>query len=568
VSTITLESRVPADSRSVVLAKFLKETISGADFDSSDPNMPSRCHPGTRETIIRECQDFVLNREGRPKLRWVVGAAGVGKSAVMQSVAWDESGILSGIIVGATIFFSVNGRQDGTKAITTISYQLAVKHTPYRRFLQREVVHDPSLPRKSLSTQFKKLIVEPFIHKRILDSSSRVLIIIDGLDECASAPTQLELLGLISDFCITYPDSPLVWIIASRPEPHITSFFSRPEIKPVHEMQQILVDSDEAREDVTCYLRDKFREVQLASVTIRTLPRWPSEDDFSKIAEASSGLFAYASTVVRYIGDPTCGNPVGQLNEVLEVIDTGTSASLSGEDHPMARLDALYAHIMSKIPNKVKADTRKLLLSVVDYPCGCDSFQITCNMLGITQDAAYGATHHIRAIAIIPEPHEALDDDLQFVHKSYLDYLRDFNRSGFSPDIKSEIMELRIKCMLRILEEAPDGCEMDGVTKDNLRLSSELDLKKAPGTGDNISVSWPAFGEYDNRHLRCDMYGAAICTIGLGLAEREEAFQSLFCLRVLTTRFDKLPDAFCFDAFADCAFVSCIRFNLRMLLIL
>jgi hypothetical protein len=82
------------------MAEFLKETIPGAEFDSSDPNMPSRCHQGTRLAIIRECQDFVLQREGRPKLRWVVGAAGVGKSAVMQSVARDESDILSGIIVG------------------------------------------------------------------------------------------------------------------------------------------------------------------------------------------------------------------------------------------------------------------------------------------------------------------------------------------------------------------------------------------------------------------------------------------------------------------------------------
>jgi hypothetical protein len=410
------------------------------------------------------------------------------------------------------------------------------------------------------------LIVEPFIHKRILDSSSRLLIIIDGLDECASAPTQLELLGLILDFCITYPDSPLVWIIASRPEPHITSLFSRPEIKPVHEMQQILVHSNEAREDVTCYLRDKLVEVQLTSVTLRTLPRWPSEDDFSKIAEASSGLFAYASTVVRYIGDPTCGNPVGQLNEVLEVIDTGTSASLSGEDHPMARLDVLYAHIMSKIPNKVKADTRKLLLSAAEDPWKCDSFQITCNILGISQDAAYGATHHIRAVAIIPEPHEALSNDLKFFHKSYLDYLRNFNRSGFSPDIESEVMELRIKCALRIVEEAPDGCKIDGATKDRLRFLLSDCLKNGPGTGDNVSVSWPAFGEYNNRHLRWDMCGAAIWSMFYGLVEREEAFQSLFCLRVLSTCFDKLPRYFPFDAFADCAFVSCIRFNLRMLL--
>lgn len=145
------------------MASFLRETILGAEFDSSDPNMPLRCHRGTRLKIIKQCQDFILNREGRPKIRWVVGSAGVGKSAIMQSVARDESNVLSEIILGATIFFSVNGRQDGMKAITTIAYQLAVKLDTYRLFVQREIIRDPSLLRKSLSRQFNKFIVEPFI---------------------------------------------------------------------------------------------------------------------------------------------------------------------------------------------------------------------------------------------------------------------------------------------------------------------------------------------------------------------------------------------------------------------
>jgi hypothetical protein len=198
------------------MALFLKEMISRAEFDSSDPNIPLQCHPGTQLEIIKWCQDFILNRQGRRKPRWVVGAAGVGKSAIMQSVAQDEDNILSDIIVGATIFFSVNGRQDGTKAITTIAYQLAVKLNPYRLFVQREVTHDPSLLRKPLSKQFDKFIVEPFILQRILDCSSCLLIIVAGLDECANLLTQQEFISLISDFCITYPSLPIVWMIASR----------------------------------------------------------------------------------------------------------------------------------------------------------------------------------------------------------------------------------------------------------------------------------------------------------------------------------------------------------------
>src|SRR5215469_9722669 len=120
------------------MSSLLEHTIKGAEFDSSDPHMPLRCHPGTRSKIIKRCQDFILNRNGH-RIRWVVGSAGVGKSAIMQSIAHDESDVLSGIIIGATIFFSINGRQDGSKAIMTIVYQLAVKIERYRLFIHHKV---------------------------------------------------------------------------------------------------------------------------------------------------------------------------------------------------------------------------------------------------------------------------------------------------------------------------------------------------------------------------------------------------------------------------------------------
>jgi hypothetical protein len=546
------------------MTSFLKETIPGAEFDSSDPNMPLRCHPGTRLQIIKRCQDFILNREGRPKLRWVVGAAGVGKSAIMQSIAQDEYNILFDIIVGATIFFSVNGRQDGTKAITTIAYQLAVKLYSYRLFVQGEVTHDPSLLRKSLSTQFNRFIIKPFIHQRVLDPSSRLLIIIDGLDECANPSTQRELLGLVSDFCMTYPASPIVWMIASRPEPHITSFFSQLEAARSYEKEEISVDSDDAHEDVKRFLRDKFREVKMASITLRQLAQWPTEDDLFKVAKASGGLFAYASTVVRYISDLTYGDPASQLDDVLNIIEASTNSNVSGENHPLAQLDALYSHIISRIPAKVMVHTRKLLLlHVLEFNWG--SFHLCCNILGMTENTAYGATHHIRAVATVPGPDEAAENFLKFFHKSFPDYLRDFKRSGFSPDIDSEAQRLVYQCTLRIFEEAPDGVYMDGASGNDLAVFGGV-LKNGPGTGDNISVSWPVVGEHNNRKLRFNMFCGAIRKILHGLIFGEEALQSLLCIRVLTTCFATLDRNFPFVALTDFAFVSFIKFNPHILL--
>jgi hypothetical protein len=543
-----------------VMTSFLKETIRGAEFDSSDPNMPLRCHPGTRLKIIKRCQDFVLTCNGPKKLRWVVGAAGVGKSVIMQSVARDESRVLSNIIMGATIFFSVDGRKYGTKAIATIAYQLAVKLNPYRLFVQRELTRDPSLLRKSLSTQFNKFIVEPFVYHQLLPPSSRLLIIIDGLDECANPLTQRELLDLLSFFCITYPSSPIVWIVASRPEPHITSFFSQPKVTTTYEKEEILVDSEEAHEDVKCYLRDKLREIQMTSLVLQHLPQWPSDDNLFKIANASSGLFAYASTVVRYISDPTYGDPVGQLDDVLEFIEAGTKSNLSGQDHPMAQLDALYGHIMSKIPAEIMANTRKLLLV---YAVGSDLdfeyFHFNCNMLGMTENDAYGATHHIRSIAIVPEPAEAAKKPLGFFHKSFLDYLQDFERSGFSRNILFEAEQLRDQLAHRILEQAPDGVYLDGASKWDLNLGQGI-LKNCSGTQDKIAVSWPAVGEDNDCEMRFDIFRMAVSLLTRGLGDNSESLRSLLCMHVLTTCFTKLREYFPLDAVRDFPFVSYTKF--------
>jgi hypothetical protein len=163
-------------------------------------------------------------------------------------------------------------------------------------------------------------------------------------------------------------------------------------------------------------------------------------------------------------------------------------------------------------------------------------------------------------VAIVPGPDEAANKGLEFYHQSFPDYLRDFKRSGFSPNIDSEAEELMDQCGLRVIEEAPDGVYMDGASGSDLATLGGV-LKNGPGTGDNISVSWPAVGELNNRKLRFHMFRNAIWLLLEGLSGREEAFQSLLCVRVLTTCFASLDHKFPFDALPDSVFVSCITFD-------
>ncbi|KAF9442903.1 hypothetical protein P691DRAFT_809759 [Macrolepiota fuliginosa MF-IS2] len=436
---------------------FMKElgehTIPGAEFDSSERDPPPQCHPGTRLKIVERTQDFFDKYRDGKRLLWIVGPAGVGKSAIMQTLAEIASTPESNVTLGASLFFSVNGRDNASKAITTLAYQIAVIHPPYRQFVHDEINNDPKLPTKSIQMQFRKFIVKPFANHGIYREPKPLLILIDGLDECADREKQSQLISLISNFSLAHPGVPLIWVIASRPEPHITTTFSQAGISSSFVKEEIVIDSDEARADVERYLRDELKKVREKYVALQTIAQWPREHDFLKLAATSDGLFVFASTAIKFIDDPGYGNPAARLDQLLDVI--GGVPTVPGGGHPMAVLHALYNRILSQVPNDSLPETRKLLLHVVSD--GSVDLVFTCNWLGMTPAVAYGALHHLHSVFDIPSPEAAWDGkELRAFHKSFGDYVRDFERSGMFEDFDSEAVELDIESLTRIFDERSD----------------------------------------------------------------------------------------------------------------
>jgi hypothetical protein len=546
------------------MEKLLEKTILGAAFDSSTRDPPPRCHPGTRLAILERCRYFIVNCRDKKKMRWVFGSAGVGKSAIMQSVAETP---FSSVTLRASIFFFFNGRNDGSKAIVTLAYQLAVECEPYRLFIEHEIARDPSLLQKSMSVQFNKFIVEPFIHHPPLNSVGRVLVILDGLDECHNRRNQEELLRLISNFCIDNPSSSLIWVIASRPEPHITSFFTRSNVEPACEKEEILIDSDEAREDVERFLRSELTKIQI-DFSFNPRVQWPSEPDFWKLANASGGLFVYAHTAVKYVGDPDIGNPASQLDDVLKIIDAHPLPNVTRE-HPMAQLDALYAQILSKVPAEVKSNMRKLFLALVigwdrKYEESGKKFIVLCNWLGITCHDAYAAIRHLFSVLKVPRPDEAHKEDLHYFHKSFIDYIRDFNRSGFSPNIEQEAQQLKAQCAFRILEQALDHIDFGDVNYDVGGLLYVGTLARGPGARCSISLTWPVDEEIDwgDNTTRLYMYKMAIASVVEGIRSGQQVFYNVFCIRLLVTRFSRY--AYCgIENLHEVVFVSSYSLSCR-----
>ncbi|KAF9442596.1 hypothetical protein P691DRAFT_470161, partial [Macrolepiota fuliginosa MF-IS2] len=257
-----------------------EHVIVGAEFDSSD-HRPS-CHPDTRLDISHTIQSWMYNLVRKYNILWLHGPAGVGKSAILQTIA-EAASERAASILGATLFFSrPNSRDDPKGVFITIAYRLAVRYPLYRQYIVRLLSIDPQLVEKSLAEQFKTFIALPFAIKELLDGvNGTVLILLDGLDECQGEGAQSEIILLIGKFVLQYPTSPLIWLIASRPEPHIQNTFASKTLRSSYEEIQVLVDSVQGRRDVEKYLRESFLDIRerYPQSIPSSLQQWPSESD-------------------------------------------------------------------------------------------------------------------------------------------------------------------------------------------------------------------------------------------------------------------------------------------------
>ncbi|KAF9445052.1 hypothetical protein P691DRAFT_806209 [Macrolepiota fuliginosa MF-IS2] len=463
-----------------------KHTIVGAEFDSSD-HRPS-CYPETRLDISRSIQSWMRNPARKHKILWLHGPAGVGKSAILQTVAETEADSPTPIL-GATLFFSrPNSRDDPQCVFITIAYRLAVIYPPYRHYIVKLFALDPRLIEKSMREQFKAFIVRPFAEEKLMDGlHDTVLILLDGLDECKGEEAQREIISLVGRFSLQYPTSPLIWLFASRPEPHIRGAFASEGVQLSYEEIQVFVDSDQARRDVETYLRASFAKIQkrYPQSISSSLQQWPSELDFSTIATRSSGLFIFPSTIVRFIGDTAYADPESRLKTVLEVIESTSSSG--GGCNPFETLDALYTRILSEIPRDVLSTTLGLLaMYAARFDLG--NFALNCNWLGITQGRAYGALQRLHSVLEIPEPQNALTEDIQASHASFYDYLLSPSRSGAFYVIAPEIVQHLLLRWIRILLES------------HSIETSDVDVTR-------IKLSWPIANKEDRLHIQRRSFG-------------------------------------------------------------
>jgi len=405
--------------------------------DSSERDPPPRCHPGTREKATEDIVYWIEEPIPSSSILWVNGRAGVGKSALMQKLA--ERG---GAYYGGCFFFrrGVPGCNQKGFLFSTIAYQLAMNVPGMNEHVDAAMSKDSSVPRMSAVVQMERLIVEPI--KLVRPTlPHRLIIIIDGLDECEDHNSQREILKLVFR-ASTDPSVPFRFIIASRPEHQICSMFNE---EPLFSTTRRLVLDEEydSASDIQSYLHAEFMEILTRNKNIMGQIRspWPSEDDLRTLVARASGQFIYASTVIKSVGS------VGDLlspQEKLDIILHPGPMQASA----FSELDRLYTQILSAY------DDSKVLVHVLGVVLALEELngdiysndepltnpEVIANIAGLEQGKVLlvlRALQSVTKIQIDPvyddgddeQPNGIINQRVQLSHRSFHDFLTDKGRS-------------------------------------------------------------------------------------------------------------------------------------------
>jgi len=406
----------------------LSQVIShGATHDSAERYPAGKCHPGTREEIIKTILEWINDSNPSSDVLWLYGPAGAGKSAITQTIAELLREWYKERYAGSFFFTSgKSGCDQGSALFSTLAYQIAIYVPGMREAVNNAMIADITLPTKSMEIQIRSLIAEPFKRCQFPPAHTPT-ILIDGLDECQGSDTQRAILKLIAN-AKTAAGIPLRFLIASRPEFWIRDEFDR---QPLFDITQRLELSDtwQASLDIKKYLEDGFAEIYDKNLDVMAGVQrpWPPTKIIDRLVSDACGQFVYASTILKFVDAEFCDPRIQ-----LDIISTPGPLQASA----FSDLDRLYTKILSVYPRRASLIRvlEGLLINVhpttIEKCFGVERGELnmvlraTSSLLSREEETVDQSNEDLELIYGRKTPHIFL------CHRSFREYLMDQNRSG------------------------------------------------------------------------------------------------------------------------------------------
>ena len=406
------------------------------------------CLRGTRESVLDGIMRWAKDPQDK-QVFWLNGLAGTGKSTIAQT--FSEVAAENGIL-GASFFCSREylDRRELKNIFPTLAYQLSCQYPAFRRHIIRTIKKDPAVASNSLISQLEDLIVGP-----LSSSNISCVIVVDALDECIDDQPASAVLSVLGRHVGQF--SPLKFFITGRPEPRIRSGFRLPLLEPLteifllHEVKPPSVD-----EDIRLYLQEKLTAVSKRRSDISLSDPWPCAEDLTALTKKSSGLFIFASTLVRFIQSEH-----HEPNERLQLIITSPDNTAH---EGRGGIDSLYTQILVQAflnvrDAKVFTDLRRVLGAVILAFNPLSRVQIA-GILGVDPSLITRSLRHLHSVLLVPT-----DDSgkIRIFHKSFSDFLQDCDRCSdplFFIDSSAHHGDIALDCLELVKKLKPNPCNL------------------------------------------------------------------------------------------------------------
>ncbi len=366
-----------------------------------------QCLPGTR-TGMSVWVNADTSEDGHQSICVLAGPAGTGKSAIAHSMTVYFKTLHR---LAASFGFKRAPGSDGlTKLFPTIAQNMADFDEDIRKALCAAVGGDKALRMThDLEEQFDNFILAPL--KKIVFSGP-VLIVIDALDECGSSSEQEELAGLLARRAKDFPPN-LRIVITCRPELHIIQRFKE---EASHVVIRDMENVDSTSQDIRSYVH--FRLIDDCRPKLAGI----DERDCTELAEASQGLFQWASVACAQIVTRTAGlTPLEIHKRLVE--------STSGVDQ-VNLLDALYKEVLKRFFDMNDETVKDRFRTVLGMIFGSFEPLSMVGLVAMCQDYCDVTLVLDFLGSLLSVPPNISHDPVRPIHTSFRDFLLDPDRSG------------------------------------------------------------------------------------------------------------------------------------------
>ncbi|RDB18601.1 Vegetative incompatibility protein HET-E-1 [Hypsizygus marmoreus] len=293
---------------------------SGAGFNSA-----KECLKGTRAEILQEILAWISsNDETIPRVFWLSGAAGTGKSAIAHTIASHfvyTTHPFSCVSFDRT--FTADRRHE--KLFSTIARDLANRSPQMKRALV-DIIQEMTWLKmtQNVVQQWDHLLVRPATQ---LSTLGPVVIVIDALDESGPASSRSAILKILALRVQELPSNFRI-LVTSRP----LSDIHKALFNSVHVESKFMTDIPEVKHDISSYIASQLADIDDLN-----------DKMVSSLVDLSEGLFQWAFLACTWLTDLDQGGL--SLSERFDDLLAVSSVKHNG-GAKLPALDAMYLMIL------------------------------------------------------------------------------------------------------------------------------------------------------------------------------------------------------------------------------